>query len=122
MTEELSSQDNNNKLLSSNEFISQEKFKSPEHLDSLKKESELKNAEEKLALAVTTYKKLFWAICIYVVLVLVMLSFNKYYIGLTDPILIALLTTTTTNILGVFYIASKWLYAVEGRIKKIEIN
>ena len=120
MTEKVSSQDDNEKLQRSNEFIPQEKFKSQPHLEALEKESELENAERKLTLAVTTYKKLFWAICIYVVLVLIILSLNKYYIGLNDPVLIALLTTTTTNILGVFYIASKWLYAVEGRIKKIE--
>ncbi len=56
------------------------------------------------------YKWLFWFICIYIFLILVLLTGNKNYFELENPVLITLLSTTSANILGVFYIASKWLF------------
>jgi hypothetical protein len=73
----------------------------------------LKQQKNKHTLAVETYKKLFWAICIYIVLVLLLLIGNKNYFQLDYSVLITLLSTTTANILGVFYIASKWLYETD---------
>jgi len=59
---------------------------------------------------VKIYKWLFWFICIYILLILVLLTGNKNYFQLENPVLITLLSTTSANILGVFYIASKWLF------------
>lgn len=73
----------------------------------------LKQQEYKHTLAVETYKKLFWAICVYIILVLSLLIGNKHYFQLDYSVLITLLSTTTVNILGVFYIASKWLYETD---------
>jgi hypothetical protein len=58
------------------------------------------------------YKWLFWSICGYISLVLILLFaigiFKEF--KLDSTVLIALLSTTSANILGVFYIASKWLF------------
>jgi hypothetical protein len=58
------------------------------------------------------YKWLFWSICGYIGLVLVLLFVTGFYkkFNLDSSVLIALLSTTSANILGVFYIASKWLF------------
>lgn len=56
------------------------------------------------------YKKLFWSICIYIVLIFITIWGNTNYFCLADSVLIALLSTTTANVLGLFYIASKWLF------------
>jgi Flp pilus assembly protein TadB len=71
---------------------------------------ELQHKNSKHELAVGIYKKLFWSICVYIILVLLLLAFNEHCFQLRDWVLITLLSTTTANILGVFYIASKWLY------------
>lgn len=81
---------------------------------SLKYKEKTQNIEikgKKYQLAEKIYKKLFWAICVYIFLVLVlMLLVGNKYLNLSDSVLITLLTTTTANIIGVFAIASKWLY------------
>ncbi len=56
------------------------------------------------------YKKLFIAICVYIGLVFATIWFNKVLFGLEGAILITLLSTTTVNVLGAFYIASKWVF------------
>ncbi len=84
-----------------------------EPLESKKKNQELSHKDNKHQLAVGTYKKLFRAICAYIILVLLLLTGNKHYFQLESLVLIALLSTTTANILGVFYIASKWLYETD---------
>jgi len=81
-----------------------------ESLSSKKERQELKHKNNKHELAVEIYKKLFWAICVYILLVFFLLTGNEHYFQLKGSVLIALLSTTTANILGVFYIASKWLY------------
>jgi len=78
-----------------------------------KEEQELEHKNKKHDLAVVTYRKLFWAICVYIILVLLLLTGNKHYFQLETTVLITLLSTTTANILGVFYIASKWLYETD---------
>ncbi len=72
---------------------------------------QLELEKKKFDLASSTYKKIFYAICIYIILVLLLLAGNKSYFNLTDAVLIALLTTTTANIIGVLAIASNWLYS-----------
>jgi hypothetical protein len=79
-------------------------------LDFIKQKNEISQELDRHKLATGTYKKLFWAICIYVILILILLAGNKSYFQLTDSVLIALLTTTTANIIGIFAIASKWVY------------
>ncbi len=80
-------------------------------LDSTRrKEQDLKHQKDKHVLAVDVYKRLFIAICVYIILVLLLLIGNKHYFQLDYLVLIALLSTTTANILGVFHIASKWLF------------
>ncbi|CAC9436793.1 hypothetical protein BSPLISOX_2091 [uncultured Gammaproteobacteria bacterium] len=81
-----------------------------ESLESKKNIQELQHKNSKHELAVGIYKKLFWSICVYIILVLLLLAFNEHCFQLRDWVLITLLSTTTANILGVFYIASKWLY------------
>jgi uncharacterized membrane protein len=78
--------------------------------ENAKKEQDLKHKDDKHDLATSTYKKLFYAICIYIILILLMLIGNSHYFKLSDSVLIALLTTTTANIVGIFAIASKWVY------------
>ncbi len=77
---------------------------------SKEEEQDLVHKNDKHELAVKIYKKLFWAICVYIFLVLLLLVGNEHYFQLKSQVLITLLSTTTANILGVFYIASKWLY------------
>jgi hypothetical protein len=84
-------------------------FDDPTPDDEARKQG-LKQQKDKHTLAVETYKKLFWAICVYIILVLSLLTGSKHYFQLDYSVLITLLSTTTANILGVFYIASKWLY------------
>ncbi len=79
-------------------------------LDSRRKKQDLKHQKDKHTLLVKVYKKLFIAICVYIILVLLLLIGNKHYFQLDYLVLIALLSTTTANILGVFHIASKWLF------------
>lgn len=81
-----------------------------ESLEPQKEKQELKHENSKHNLAVGIYKKLFWVICTYVFLMLLLLIGNTNYFKLENSVLITLLSTTTANILGVFYIASKWLY------------
>ena len=79
-------------------------------LDSRRKEQDLKHQKDKHVLSVDVNKRLFIAICVYIILVLLLLIGNKHYFQLDYLVLIALLSTTTANILGVFHIASKWLF------------
>ena len=92
----------------------------PERSDFKEKseQNKLESEKGKSDLALSTYGKLFWAICIYIVLVLITLWGNSNYFKLENAVLIALLTTTTTNIIGVFYIASRWLYYVDKELKE----
>lgn len=83
-------------------------------LEFIKETQDLKQQKDKHALAVDVYKRLFIAICVYIILVLLLLTGNKHYFQLDYLVLITLLSTTTVNILGVFYIASKWLYKTSG--------
>ncbi|VVH56061.1 hypothetical protein BSPCLSOX_2001 [uncultured Gammaproteobacteria bacterium] len=92
------------------ESTSQEEQDLSEPLDFKKEKQELEHKHSKHELAVGIYKKLFWSICVYIILVLLLLAFNEHCFQLRDWVLITLLSTTTANILGVFYIASKWLY------------
>lgn len=56
------------------------------------------------------YKRLFWSICIYIFLIFITVWGNTNYFNLANSVLITLLSTTTANIIGLFYIASKWLF------------
>ncbi len=56
------------------------------------------------------YNLLYWTICIYIVLIFITIWGNENYFTLENAVLITLLSTTTANILGLFYIASKWLF------------
>lgn len=56
------------------------------------------------------YERLFFAICVYIVLVLITIWLNKVVFGLDDTVLITLLSTTTANVLGAFFIASNWVF------------
>ncbi len=56
------------------------------------------------------YRLLFLSICIYIILIFITIWGNKNYFLLENSVLITLLSTTTANILGLFYIASKWLF------------
>ena len=71
------------------------------------RKQDLKHQKDKHALAVDVYKRLFIAICVYIILVLLLLTGNKHYFQLDYSVLIVLLSMATANILGVFYIASK---------------
>ena len=102
-----------NNSLKPNFSHSLEFIKEKQELDHQKDKQELDYQKDKHTLAVKTYKKLFWAICAYIILVLSLLTGNKHYFQLDYLVLIALLSTTTANILGVFYIASKWLYETD---------
>lgn len=98
---------------SQKEADTQENQDLSESLESKREKQELRHRNNKHKLAIGVYKKLFWAICVYVFLVLTLLTGNTHYFQIEDSVLIALLSTTTANILGVFYIASKWLYETE---------
>jgi hypothetical protein len=62
-------------------------------LESKKKNQELSHKDNKHQLAVGTYKKLFWVICAYIILVLLLLTGNKHYFQLESLVLIALLSS-----------------------------
>lgn len=83
------------------------KAESPEQY---RQEEENRQHKDIFEFRIKIYKWLFWSICVYIVLVLVLLAGNRSYFGLDAPVLIALLSTTSANILGVFFIASKWLF------------
>ena len=73
-------------------------------------DQKISNNQAKHDLAVLTYGRLFWAICSYVALVLLILFGNSHYFQLDNSVLVTLLGSTTINILGIFFIASRWVY------------
>ena len=101
------------KIKKTKSVASKENQDPSEPLESKKNIQELQHKNSKHELAVGIYKKLFLAICVYIILVLLLLTGNEHYFQLKDLVLIALLSTTTANILGIFYIASKWLYETD---------
>jgi hypothetical protein len=57
--------------------------------------------------------KIFWAVIIWLFSVLGLLLLEGFHIGgflLSDTIIVAFLTTTTVNVLGLLYIVARWLY------------
>ncbi|MEK6324322.1 MAG: hypothetical protein AABN33_22005 [Acidobacteriota bacterium] len=57
--------------------------------------------------------KLFWLIVGWLVVTtafLTLTGFNWHDFKLSDKVLIALITSTTANVLGLFYVVAKWLY------------
>lgn len=56
-----------------------------------------------------------WVVSIYLVIVLIILVTNNHFIFLSDSVLIALLGTTTMNVLGLMYIVLKGYFKVESK-------
>lgn len=55
--------------------------------------------------------KIYALLCVYLVVVFTLLFFDGF--GLTDlatPVLIAIVTTTTANIIGIFYFVAKYIF------------
>lgn len=84
-----------------------------------KANQELGQKADEHKLRISSFKKLFWLmvawlVACFIVVVLSGLSFQVYgiYVGLvlSDSVLIALLGSTTINVLGIFAIAAKWLF------------
>jgi hypothetical protein len=77
-----------------------------------RKQEENRQHKEIFEFRIKIYKWLFWSICTYIGLVLALLFATGIFkeFKLDSTVLIALLSTTSANILGGFYIASKWLF------------
>lgn len=54
--------------------------------------------------------KIYQFIQVFLFFTLAITILSKCMLGLSDNVIIALLTTTTANVLGMFFIALKWLY------------
>ena len=89
--------------------LNQELSKTPKEY---REEEENRQHKKIFEFRIKIYRWLFWSICCYILLVLVLLLMTGYINGfkLDSSVLITLLSTTSANILGVFYIASKWLF------------
>ena len=57
--------------------------------------------------------RLFWLIVAWLAVTSIFLGFDGFHLWgftLSEKILIALITSTTANVLGLFYVVAKWLY------------
>lgn len=75
-------------------------------------EADLDIKVKKFELASKYYPQICLSIIIYLVIILliVVLSSLSASFNIKDTVLITLLSTTTANIIGVLYIASRWLF------------
>ncbi|MCX8519522.1 MAG: hypothetical protein ORN21_05260 [Methylophilaceae bacterium] len=75
---------------------------------------ELEESKEIRKMRIAYASKIFWLILFWLIIVMssVLLS-GSHLRGFTlsDSVLIAFMTTTTVNVLGLFYIVAKWLFA-----------
>lgn len=61
--------------------------------------------------------RLFWLVCAWlacVVFAVELTGFKTLGFTLSDPILIAFITTTTINVVGLFFVVAKWLFPSKG--------
>ncbi len=84
--------------------------KSVDELERDKKAEENEQRKKIFKFRTKYYGRLFFSICVYIGLVLITIWLNKVWFELGDTVLITLLSTTTANVLGAFYIASKWVF------------
>lgn len=78
-------------------------------LDEAKKISAARHWYAGILCAVT----IIWVVAVFAVLGLQGFHYQSFW--LSDPVIIAFLTTTTANVLGLFYLVTRWLY---GEAKK----
>jgi len=58
-------------------------------------------------------RRLFWLVCSWLACVVIAVCFSGFHVwgfSLSDAVLIAFITTTTINIVGLFFVVAKWLF------------
>lgn len=100
-----------------------------ESLEETKRKQELGEQHEVHLTRLGYVPKLFWLIVGWLVVASAFLAFagfGFYGFTLSEKVLIALITSTTANVLGLFYVVAKWLYPAplvnERRIKKRKLR
>ena len=59
-------------------------------------------------------RKIFWLVCVWLGCVVVgvgLSGLKAWGFGLSDAVLIAFITSTTVNVVGLFIVVAKWMYA-----------
>jgi|HubBroStandDraft_6_1064221.scaffolds.fasta_scaffold58038_2 hypothetical protein len=91
----------------------QQFFSSGKPLRNAEREFKLGKAKSILDTRLSYLSKLFWLIVGWLLFVVVSVVLSGFHVGnfeLSDYVLIALITSTTTTVIGLFIIAAKWLY------------
>lgn len=81
----------------------------------------LKEARDTHALRLSYTKKIFWLVVGWlacVVACIVLTGFKCYGFSLSEKVLIAFITSTTINVVGLFILVAKWMYAVPEKKKR----
>jgi cation transport ATPase len=95
---------------------SQEKYTQQEIdrliIDNDLRREELENRKQDRAQRKTFAKMIFWFLCAYMLIVMALIYFSGFKVCfLSNNVLITLLTTTTANIIGIFLLVVKYLFA-----------
>lgn len=89
----------------------EEDYKREIQLEQIEDMQQARNLRETYA------RRLFVLICIWISSVLVFVLFSKF-LELSDAVLIALVSGSTANVLGLFYVVAKYLFPDGGARKK----
>ncbi|MDD5125380.1 hypothetical protein [Methylovulum sp.] len=74
---------------------------------------QLKEAKDTHKLRLGYADKIFWLVCswlIGVVIAVFMSGLNAFGFSLSDNVLIAFITSTTVNVVGLFFVVAKWMF------------
>lgn len=80
-------------------------------LEALKQQVQESADTHKLRLSYA--KRLFWLVCSWLACVVIAVGFSGFHVFgflLSDSVLIAFITTTTVNVVGLFFVVAKWLF------------
>lgn len=67
--------------------------------------------------------KLFWMVVVWLIFVSLIVVFTALgCLQLSDAVLIALITTTTATVLGIFVIVAKWLFPSQSSESLVKVN
>lgn len=80
-------------------------------------QQQFREASDTHDLRLSYANRLFWLVCAWlacVVFAVELTGFKTWGFTLSDPILIAFITTTTINVVGLFFVVAKWLFPSKG--------
>ena len=107
--------------------VEQVNLETGKSLKDIKREQKLGEQHEVHETRLGYVLKLFCLIVIWLFIASLFVAFHGFHLWgfeLSEKVLIALITSTTANVLGLFYVVAKWLYpaplAKEAKTKKIK--